>query len=210
VQLENLITVPASPDRVWKYLLETEEVVKCMPGATLTETIDDHTWAGMVSISLGPLTLSYAGVVEMTERDEANRRASLNAKGTETRGSGNASANVTFTVEPGDDGSTKLLATTDLELDGTAAQYGQGMISAVSKQLSKQFARCVAVKLQQASIDTEAQVYREAPTPAAEPEPTTGKPIAGIRLAIKALAAAVGSAVRRLVSRMRRGFGRKP
>jgi carbon monoxide dehydrogenase subunit G len=209
VRLENVIKVPADPERVWAYLLRTEEVVQCMPGATLTETVDDHTWKGRVNVSLGPLTLSYAGEVQMTERDEEARRAVLRAEGTETRGNGNAQAGVTFSVTPGDDGGTKLTAVTELELDGTAAQYGQGMMSAVSKQLSKQFARCVAARLQEQTETTtsprDAPGAAPAPAPAAG-APDAGRPIAGIRLVVTALLSALGRATVKFCRWVGRGF----
>jgi carbon monoxide dehydrogenase subunit G len=212
VQLENVIKVPADPDRVWAYLLRTEEVVQCMPGATLTETVDDHTWKGRVNVSLGPLTLSYAGEVQMTERDDDAHRAVIRAEGTETRGNGNAQAGVTFTVEPGVDGGATLTALTELELDGTAAQYGQGMISAVSKQLSKQFARCVAAKLREQTatgpLPSEPSGAAPAPSYAATSGTArdTNKPIAGIRLVVSALLGALGRAVARFFRWVTRGF----
>ena len=42
--LENSFEVPAGIGRTWDYLLDVERVVPCMPGAELTETVDDTHW----------------------------------------------------------------------------------------------------------------------------------------------------------------------
>ncbi|MGZ8599396.1 MAG: SRPBCC domain-containing protein, partial [Actinomycetota bacterium] len=49
MQIENEFTVPAPLDHLWAYLLDVERVAPCMPGAELTETVDDHTWKGKVN-----------------------------------------------------------------------------------------------------------------------------------------------------------------
>ena len=39
--IENEFIVPASPDKVMAYLLDVEKVAKCLPGAQLTQIVDD-------------------------------------------------------------------------------------------------------------------------------------------------------------------------
>src|ERR687892_1080714 len=97
--IENSFEVPAPIDRVWTYMLDVEKVVPCMPGAELTETIDETHWKGQVTIKLGPVSLSFAGKVEMQERDDAARRVVLKGSGMEQRGKGAASATVTTNLE---------------------------------------------------------------------------------------------------------------
>ena len=66
-----------------------------MPGAELTETVDDRNWKGKVNVKFGPVALSFAGTVATTERDDEAHRAVLRAKGMEQKGKGAANATVT-------------------------------------------------------------------------------------------------------------------
>jgi carbon monoxide dehydrogenase subunit G len=95
-----------------------------MPGAELTETVDDTTWKGQVTVKLGAMSLTLKGTVSMTERDEAAKRVVLDAKGMEARGKGQAKATVTTTMAATGDGGARVHLRNDLSWSGQAAQMG--------------------------------------------------------------------------------------
>lgn len=193
MELENSFEVAVPPDRAWDFMLDVERVAPCMPGAELTEIVDDRTWKGKVTVKLGPVSLSYAGTVVMQERDDQARRVVLKADGTETRGKGTASALVTSTMEPTPEG-TRVTIHTDLTLAGAVAQYGRGMIGDVSQRLTDQFAECLAAQL-------------TAPEGEAPPPPEA-RPVAGIRLGVWAVLRAVARLFRRIWAAITGGGGR--
>jgi uncharacterized protein len=131
---------------VWEHLLDVTKVARCMPGAQLTETVDDTTWKGTVGIKLGPVSMSFAGTVTLTDRDDATHHVVLKADGREQRGRGAASASVSADLQPSD-GRTKVSFVTDLTITGAAAQYGRGMIQDISAKLTGQFASCLQANL---------------------------------------------------------------
>src|SRR2546430_12244506 len=94
IHLENEFTVPASTDEVWEFLLDPRRVAPCMPGAELTEVLNDHQYKGKVNIKMGPVSLSFNGDVDITERDEVAKRMVMKAKGSEMKGKGQAAATV--------------------------------------------------------------------------------------------------------------------
>ena len=106
MQIENEFTVPAPIDEVWLHLLDVERVAPCMPGAELTESVDESTWKGKVNMRLGPVSLSFAGVVAMEDRDDSAHRVVLRAKGMEQKGKGAANASVTSWLETGENETT--------------------------------------------------------------------------------------------------------
>jgi carbon monoxide dehydrogenase subunit G len=181
MDLENAFEVRASPEDVWKLFLDVENVAACIPGAELVEVVDDRTWKGRVTVKLGPVVMVYAGTVTMTDRDDNAHRIVLNAKGTETRGKGTATARVTSTVEPTDDGS-RVSILTDLTLSGAAVQYGRGMVGDVSRRLTDEFAEC----LRQHFLEPQAAAASQEAVGSADPRPgrPQAKPIAGIRLGL--------------------------
>jgi carbon monoxide dehydrogenase subunit G len=192
--IENAFDVSAPIDHVWSYLLDVEKVVPCMPGAELTETIDERNWKGKVTIKLGPVSLAFAGKVTLEELDEAAHRAVLKASGMEQRGKGAASATITSTLEEAPEG-TRVKIVQDLRVSGQAAQFSRGMMQDVSNRLTREFADCL-----QANMEAKDQA-----DPGAEPVPmATAKPVQGIRLGLGALWLAVLRFFSRLFGRSRR------
>lgn len=196
VLLENTLDVPAPIDRVWDVMLDVERVAPCMPGAELTEVVDDRTWKGKVAIKLGPVALSFAGTVTMQERDEATHTVVLKADGRETKGKGSASATVTSRLEEAG-AVTHVAITSDVTISGALAQFGRGMIADVSQRMTDQFAACLAAQMAAAPEG----VAEEGERPAARPVPEVAKPVGGIRLALWAIGRAIGRFIGRLFGR---------
>ena len=190
MELENRFEIPVSADRVWAYLLDIERVVVCMPGAELTETIDDSNFKGKVTVKVGPVTLSFQGRVTMTERDDQVHRVVLKARGMEQRGKGAAEATITSTLEESD-GTTRVTVIQDLKVTGQAAQLSRGMMEDVTAKLTRQFADCIKANLELA----------ESAEPGETPEQVRAEPVKGLRLALSAFGGAVTRFFRRLFGR---------
>jgi carbon monoxide dehydrogenase subunit G len=143
VLIENEFHAAAPVEDLWSFLLDVERIAPCMPGAELTETVDERTWKGKVAMKFGPVAMAFAGTVTMQERDDAAHRVVLAAKGTEQKGKGAANATVTSWLEPHDDGSSIVKMRADISLTGAAAQLSRGLLPEVSKKLTQQFADCL-------------------------------------------------------------------
>ncbi len=168
--IENEFTVATPIDDLWAYLLDVERIAPCMPGAELTETIDERSWKGKVNMKFGPVVLAFAGTVEMTERDDEAHRAVLHAKGMEAKGKGAANATVTSWLEPAGDGRTTVKMTADIALTGAAAQLSRGLMPEISKKLTQQFADCLETTM------NAQHATAEGPTSVGEP-PSEGEPV---------------------------------
>jgi uncharacterized protein len=197
MEIENEFDVPAPIDHVWTYLLDVERVAPCMPGAELTEVIDDHTWKGKVNMKLGPVSLAFAGTVTMQERDDQAKRIVLAAKGMEQKGKGAANASVTSWLEQGD-GVTNVKMRADIHLTGTVAQLSRGLLPEVSRKLTQQFADCLLHSMRAAEVQaTESADVAAAVTAPVEPS-ARAKPIGGIGLGLAAIWASIKGFFRRL------------
>ncbi|RPK37047.1 SRPBCC family protein [Streptomyces sp. ADI93-02] len=137
MQLDHTFTVPADPDEAWKLFHDLARVAPCMPGAVL-DTLDGDAFTGRVKVRIGAVQMSYRGEGTVT-RDEAARSMHLDLSGSETRGSGTASATVTATLAAGPDG-TRVHVRTDLDITGRPAQFGRGIMTEVGDRLVRQFA----------------------------------------------------------------------
>ena len=183
MQIENQFEVAAPPERVYSFLLDVNRVVNCLPGAELSEVMDPNTFKGKVKIKVGPITVAYNGTAKIAERDEANRRAVLQAEGRETTGPGSARASAVMTVEPAESGSRVKLAT-DFTVAGRVANFGRGVMEDVSRRLVGQMADCIKSNLEAEPVPAEpaapeAATAEAATTEAAAPTPRPGEAAEG-------------------------------
>ena len=148
MELDNSFEVPLPPALAWPVLMDIRGIAPCMPGAQLTEVIDDKTYKGSIGVRLGPVALTFAGTVIFEEIDNSSHTARVSAQGSDAKGRGSARAAATFHLEQSGTGS-KVLVHTDLTLSGAVAQYGRGvgMIQATATALMNQFANNLKKRL---------------------------------------------------------------
>ncbi len=196
--------------------MDIRRIAPCMPGAELTEVVDERTYKGKIGVRLGPVALNFAGTVKFEEIDAANHAARVTAQGNDTKGRGAANAVASFRLEPAGSG-TKVLVHTNLVLSGSVAQYGRGVgiIQLTAAQIITQFANNLKAQLaKEDAASAEAPATVDAPplSPAAEPPapappsaapplreslPPAAKPISGFAL----MAQVLWDFVRRLLRR---------
>jgi uncharacterized protein len=184
VEFDNSFEVPLPPAQAWPVLMDIKRIAPCMPGADLTEVVDDKTYKGKIGVRLGPVALTFAGTVAFEEIDNTNHRARVKAQGTDAKGRGGANATASFRLEPVAGGS-KVLVHTDLALSGSVAQYGRGvgMIQATAAQIINQFAGNLKAQL----AATPAAAGPSAAAAEASASPPAAKPISGFALMAKVL-----------------------
>ena len=194
MEFDNSFEVPLPPAQAWPLLMDIQRITPCMPGAELTEVVDHRTYRGRIAVRLGPVALSFAGLVTFEELDNASYRARVKAQGTDLKGRGGANAVASFRLEPASGGS-KVLVHADLSLSGAVAQYGRGvgMIQATAAQIMNQFATNLRAELARPSPEQASP----ARTPASPQSPgaslsgesprSAAKPIAAFSLIAKVL-----------------------
>ena len=198
MEFDNSFEVPLPVDEAWKLLMDITRIAPCLPGAELTEVVDDRTYKGKVGVRLGPVSLAFAGTVKFDEIDDAAHRAKISAQGSDAKGRGGANATASFHLEPVAAGS-KVLVHTNLTLSGAVAQYGRGVgiIQVTAAQIITQFANNLKAQFAPAGAPAAAVASAAAPTPApaaavgapaapaaaSSPPPAAAKPISGFALA---------------------------
>lgn len=140
VKLEKRYPVPAEPERAWQVLRDVRAVAGCMPGASITEQIDEKRYKGAVKVKVGPANAQFGGDIEVLALDETARRIQLLGKGAD-RGGSTASMNLTASIEPGASvADSVLVGTADVVVNGKFAQFGGRMMTQVSEMILGQFA----------------------------------------------------------------------
>ena len=194
MRIDNEFTVGVPVERAWEILTDLEGIAPCMPGAQLTGR-DGDAYKGTVKIKVGPIVSEYAGTATFTEKDAAAHRAVISASGRDSRGAGNASAEIVAQLRPDGD-NTVVTVDTDLRITGKIAQLGRGMIKEVSTKLLGQFVDCLESKIgattQPLATEPVAEPMTEAPAPAATPAEPAPAPL-------DVMGVAGGSIVKRIV-----------
>src|SRR6187455_1285396 len=189
MEFDNAFEVPLPPAQAWPVLMNVQGIAPCMPGAQLTEVVDDKSYKGNIAVRLGPVALTFAGLVTFEEIDNTGHTARVRAQGTDAKGRGSAQAAATFRLEPSATGS-KVLVHTDLTLSGSVAQYGRGvgMIQTTAAQIMNQFANSLKAQIAPGGVVALAQPAQgqAQPSPSASASPATpppaAKPISGFSL----------------------------
>jgi uncharacterized protein len=181
-KIEEEFEVRAPVQQVWEYLIDPAKVVVCIPGAELLEAQDEHTFVGAVKVKVGPMTMSYKGLMKFTEVDEQGHQVRMVGEGREAGGAGSARVTMLSKVAPLGGGGSLVVVNAEVDLVGKIVQFGRGMIEEVSRQLFRQFSACVKQRLEVADVTQSSGTQTAEPqsgekSPEAETEALSAAPL---------------------------------
>jgi carbon monoxide dehydrogenase subunit G len=140
VKLDKRYPIAASLEQAWAVLRDIRAVAACMPGAQITEQIDDSHYKGTVKSKVGPAVMSFGGDIELQGLDARARSLQMLGKGADKAGS-SASMQLTAHLEAGaDPGSSVLVGQATIVVSGKLAQFGSRLLVPVSDAMLAQFA----------------------------------------------------------------------
>lgn len=148
VRVEKKFEVADSVEKVWAFLSDPRKVVTCVPGAQITEQVDEHTYKGAISVKVGPSVSDYKGQVQILRIDPATHEIEMMGKGQDTRGKGSASMKMHGKLRPLENGGTEVTSVSEVSLVGILAQMGGRMVNEVSNIMFEQFTKNFRQKLQ--------------------------------------------------------------
>jgi carbon monoxide dehydrogenase subunit G len=148
LQIEKTFVVNAAPTAVWGFLTDPRRVARCMPGAAITEQLDERTYSGTITVKVGPVSASYKGKLHFERLDAAAGSAEIVASGLEVRGKGGADMRLTSRLAERSPGATEVTATSQVNVTGIFAQFGRGMIQDVGDQMFRQFTEAMRAELE--------------------------------------------------------------
>lgn len=147
-QVVKTFNVKAPPDTVWRFLIDVHRVARCLPGAAITDQIDEKTFTGTMTVKVGPVTTSYKGKVVFQKLDPEAHVAEISASGQDVKGKGGANMKLLSSLKEVAPGETEITAVSDLSITGLLAQMGRGMIQDVSDELFQLFSQRVRSELE--------------------------------------------------------------
>ena len=181
VKAEKNIKLNQDRDKIWKCMIDPSFMVKSVPGAELTEQLDERNFKGKISIKIGPVTTKFNGEAEFTKLEEADYELTMEGKGLDTSGKGGANMTMNIKLSTLEEGGTEMQSSMSLSITGRLAQFGARMIVAVNNKMFDQWATSFTELLneQTSSKDSEEKSNNQPDNGnVAEPTPVKALPLA--------------------------------
>jgi uncharacterized protein len=169
LQFEHTFVVKAPAGRVWGYLTDPYRVAPALPGAAITEKIDDRTYAGTMTVKVGPVSARYKGRVRFETLDPAAGIAEIAASGQDVTGRGGADMKMKSRIVERAGGESEVSVVSEVNVTGIMAQFGRGLMQDVSNQMFERFTAAIRAELEKPAA-------AEGPAPTAPPPAATSAP----------------------------------
>jgi uncharacterized protein len=192
LRFEQSFMIKAPADNVWAYLTDPYRVATALPGAAVTEKVDEITYRGTVTVKVGPVSAKYRGTARFEKLDAAARVAEVAASGQDTSGRGGADMRMTSRLVERPPEGTEVSVVSEVNVTGILAQFGRGMIEDVSNQMFERFTAAMRDALERPAAEPAAAAL-EAPAAA----PTAAPPIEVVSFGSQIAGRALSRAARR-------------
>jgi uncharacterized protein len=196
MRIEKSFTVRSAASAVWAFLTDPHRVAHALPGAAIQEQIDAQTYAGTITVKVGPVATSYKGRMRFERLDQAGGVAEIVATGQDVRGKGGAELRMTSNVVQKAAGQTEVTVVSELNITGILAQMGRGMIEQVSDQMFQLFTDAVRAELETLEVAAGLAGAATAPAPVSAATPAA-PPIEVVSFGGKVMVGALGNVLRR-------------
>jgi carbon monoxide dehydrogenase subunit G len=147
IELQETFQVAAPAEDVWAFIMDPEKVAVCLPGATLTEVLDENSFLGSIKVKIGAIVARYQGKLSYTKRDKDSLTTGMLAEAKE-KGGGTLNGTISIVLSSLPDGGTEAKCGASVDLTGRIAQVGGGMIEGVSAEMIKKFVANVKMQLE--------------------------------------------------------------
>jgi carbon monoxide dehydrogenase subunit G len=196
IKIEKTFQVQEPLERVWEFLRDPLKVAKCVPGAQITETVDDRTFKGLIKVQVGPSVTDYKGQVHIERLDERSHEIEMVGKGQDVRGKGSASMRMTGKVRSLAEGGSEVLTVSEVNVVGLLAQLGARMINEVSNKMFEQFTLNLQRQLEKERLAESGSAPLQPQESNAEAQPIKALPL---------VASAIGEGIVRSMKQILRG-----
>src|SRR5271156_3447323 len=163
LKIEKTFEVQEPVEKVWALLSDPRKVALCVPGAQITEKVDQKTYKGTIKVKVGPSVTDYNGEVQIVRLDAQNHEIEILGKGQDVRGRGSASMKMTGKLRALPNGGTEVTSVSEVGVVGILAQMGSRVIAEVSNIMFGEFVKNFQARLQQLSDAPEAEATEAKP-----------------------------------------------
>jgi carbon monoxide dehydrogenase subunit G len=186
MKVQESFVIAETPERLWAFLEQVDEVARCVPGIDSVEQVDADNSNVRLTQAVGPMTATFEMKLRITER-RPHESMTFTAIGRAVRGAaGNVRSTNTVRLAPVDAG-TRIDVEADVALGGMLGSVGQKVVAKQAGKVTNSFAEALQQRLTGAPAPAvpaaaapprpaAAPVPAAAPAGAPAPAPARGRP----------------------------------
>lgn len=160
VNLDKVYTFDTTSEVIWAYLQDIPAVASCLPGAAITEQVDDKNYKGTVKVKIGPATANFKGDIEVKQMDDAKKQVQMVGKGGDVKGTSSATMDLTAHLKDTDSG-CELIGYAEVSVTGKMASLGGRMMNQVADQILNQFGENLKLEVAARGEGEQAEAAKE-------------------------------------------------
>ena len=132
---------------MWNFLIDMENVGRCLPGVESMTRLDDETYEGVFKIRVGPIALSLQGTLHVEEMDRANWHVGMRAEAKDRRLGGGVRAHLSVDLAEREPNETQMTVTLESHVLGKIGEFGQPVMRKKTDAILQDFAGQVGQQL---------------------------------------------------------------
>ena len=140
-------TIPASRDVVWEFLMQAENVARCLPGVEALQQLDQDNYAGTLRVKVGPISLALQGTLQVEARDREQWHGAMRAEAKDRRLGGGLRAHLSMDLRDKGPTETEMCVTLEAHMLGKIGEFGQPVIRKKADAMLQEFAAQVSQQL---------------------------------------------------------------
>ena len=138
MQIAEKFTVKAPIQTVWQFVIDPNQIGRCVPGCESIEKIDDRTYVATVKAGVGPIKVRFKFTTRLTQIDEP-KHIRMEAKGADLGMAGSFSQSSDVYLREVGEGSTEISYSSDVNVVGRLALFGDRIMRAQAKKIGEEF-----------------------------------------------------------------------
>ena len=140
-------TIAANREDVWNFLLDMENVGRCLPGVESMERLDKETYQGVLRIKAGPIRLKFQGTLRVEVMDREKWQAGFLALAKDRRLGGGVRAHLNVALAEAGPGQTEMSINLMSHVLGKIGEFGQPVMWKKTEAILKEFAQTMSQEL---------------------------------------------------------------
>jgi uncharacterized protein len=148
LRIEHVFSVRAPIERVWAFLADPARMALALPGVEVTQA-GDRTYAGTITVKVGPISARYRGSARFISMDAAARTMEMSVSVQDEAGRGGAEVRMTSRIVERPKGEAEVSIVSEADPTGILAQLGEAPIRLASNEIFRKFSDAVRVELEQ-------------------------------------------------------------
>ena len=140
-------SISASRQKVWNFLMDMENVSRCLPGVESMEKLEEDTYQGVYKIKVGPIALKFQGTLQFEVRDQEQWHVGMQAEAKDRRLGGGVRARLDVDLAEQGPDQTQMEVNLESYVLGKVGEFGQPVMRKKTNAILQEFARRVSEAL---------------------------------------------------------------